>query len=214
MKNFNNYPNFIGLGATNTFSGNTGIILKSYMPHKQSFSIFDSKIGKVLCYWDTRKPLNFRPGFLISYNIQIKGDYYIISNLDIINFPYNFIGKNFELLHFILELCDYFLPLHNASEELFAFLKIVYDNTSNFNTPIAIKSFLFQFLTLLDLYPNNFLLERAIRKVVSASALRTDIKEENLHLLLDNWLLGCMKDNEFCHRIKSFKFLKELGIYG
>lgn len=191
-----------------------GIILKSYMPYKQSFSIFDSKIGKVLCYWNTNKPLNFRPGFLISYNIELKGSYYIISNLDVINFPYELVGKNFELFHFILELCDYFLPLHNAAEDLFVFLSTVYDDVNSFSTVIAIKSFLFQFLTLLNLYPRDFLPERAIRDIIFSSKSRANIEEVNLHLLLDNWLLGCMKDNEFCHRIKSFKFLKELGIYG
>jgi len=191
-----------------------GIILKSYIPYKQSFSIFDSKIGKVRCYWDTNKPVNFRPGFLISYDIAMKGNFYVISNLDVISFPYELIAKNFELFHFVLELCDYFLPLHNTAEDLFVFLNTVYSGTDNFGTAISIKSFLFQLLTLLNLYPKDFLLESAIRNVVFSSKLRANIEEENLHLLLDSWLLGCMKDNEFCHRIKSFKFLKELGIYG
>jgi len=184
------------------------------MPYKQSFSVFDSKIGKVLCYWNTNKPLNLRPGFLISYNIHMKGNFYIITNLDVINFPYELIGKNFEFFHFIIELCDYFLPLHNTAEDLFLFLNKVYDGVDNFGTAISIKSFLFQLLTLLNLYPKDFLLESAIRNVIFSPELRLDIEEENLHLLLDNWLLGCIKDNEFCHRIKSFKFLKELGIYG
>lgn len=213
MNYFNNSDQNITINLTSTFSSGTGIILKSFMPHKQSFSIFDSKIGKVLCYWDTKKPLNFRPGFLVSYSIRLKNGYYILSNLEVINFPYDLINKNLELLHFILELCDYFLPLHNASGDLFDFLNTVYEGVSNFSTAISIKSFLFRFLTLLNLYPKDFLLENAIRDVIFSSKLRAGIKEENLHLLLDNWLLGCMRDNEFYDRIKSFKFLKELGIY-
>lgn len=211
MKYFN--PHISNTVALNALCHGTGIILKSHMPHKQSFSILDAKIGKIFCYWDTRRPSNLRPGFLVSYTLQLKGNYYIISNLDIVNFPYSLLYKHLGLLHFILELCDYFLPLHNTSEDLFAFLHDIY-MSDNFSTKISIKSFLFKLLILLNLYPKNFSLESDMRNIIFSSTLKAHMAEENLHLLLDSWLLGCMKDNEFCHKIKSFKFLKELGIYG
>ena len=86
-----------------------------------------------MCYFDIKKYMSVRTGFYISYNIEEKGEGLKIEDLDILGLPYLYSPHNLGLFHFILEICEYFLPLNGEAYELYEFIKGLYKNNQFFD---------------------------------------------------------------------------------
>lgn len=183
----------------------TGIILKNYSPFKQKVSIFDSILGRIEALLEQnslRYPCVVSYGALFSYYIQsTTTTLYRLTQVEIVNIPFDMAKHDIYFLHHILELCYYFLPLHTPQPILFEMLDILFKK-SYCNKPMI----LLRFFGELGLYPEDVPFEKTYFHYLLYSPLEIIMKEklDDMQLkMLQSWLMRCIAMHPYKNKFKT-----------
>lgn len=188
---------------------NIGIILKKNNYTKEKISILDASIGRIEAIIRSPHAPLLHHGTFFSYSSTITyKDSYILTDIEIIHTPFHVARENIYFLHHILELCYYFLPLHNEQKSIFELVKktILY--------PIENKLLLlFRFFTLIGFYPENLPFEKSYFLRLLSYPLETILKEkldEAQLKMLESWLLQCIEMHPEKKKFKTMYINKKI----
>jgi hypothetical protein len=172
-----------------------GLVLRA---SGSSLSILSPQEGRVEKRWF--KPFHRGPlhrGSLISYISEKKQGQRveIIEHLDLEQCATQLAFQDIYLLHYILEVCHYFIPIGSEADQPFYFLVELFQRFRAFPTVLQKKIVLCKLLALLGVCPD----EAAVQTI--ANRLRTmpidKLLEAPLELsseeLISRWLFWCME---------------------
>jgi len=211
-----------------------GIILKSFYPAKNKFSIFTKTSGRLdLIFSPNAFRSHFSSGVMLDFYYDVMpNSSNILKKISIEIFPEYKDKCDIEWLHNILEISFYFFPIGLPSVDIFNLLRdccfflknrFLFNNYFNF-----VKRICWARLFVLNGFSPN-------KSVTHAFDLYDYIKTENLnksrteyikqlkffHKLLnmnvefiirdiDEWVINCMKECSFFESLKTFSFIKTL----
>ncbi|MFC1894523.1 DNA repair protein RecO C-terminal domain-containing protein [Candidatus Dependentiae bacterium] len=200
-------------------------VLKRFFPLKQKTSILSHQNGKIqILTKPTIKCKTLWPGMLISFNLNTSNRrFFCAENINIIYNINN--SKPFKIywIHHVLEICYYFIPLHDPCTKIFSFLSCcikLINNENTFQSHIKIikKTFLLNLLVLIGFYPpDNLLLYLDLYKQITLVSIdfnnnhKVQSLMSKLKLLkkqdinnLDKWIQTCLCSHP---QFKKFKTL-------
>jgi hypothetical protein len=172
-----------------------GLVLRS---SGSALSILSPQEGRVEKRWF--KPLCRGPlhrGSLISYISEKKQGQRveIIEHLDLERCATQLAFQDIYLLHYILELCHYFVPIGSEAKEPFYFLVELFQQFSTFPSPIQKKIVLCKLLALLGVCPDEAsvqIIANELRKMPIDKLLQAPL-ELNSEELISRWLFWCIE---------------------
>ncbi len=191
----------------------TGIVLRKYFPKKRVIAVLDSSLGLADYVPDTE---NIVLGALLRYwVVQRKGTSFI-HGIENIQVPL-LLGKyDILFLHHVLEICYYFVPRGQESENLYMLMNGLYNADHSLMSAVHKKSFLVKLFSVLGIYPrpgaryNSSLLHRISGSIDLAAYRDLDLGSEKE---LDAWLRGCLLHHPGLEKFKTMHFLDEGKIY-
>jgi hypothetical protein len=188
-----------------------GLVLRS---SGSVLSLLSPQEGRVEKKWF--KPFHRGPlhrGSLISYISEKKQGQKveILEYLDLEQCATQLAFQDIYLLHYILELCHYFIPLGSDAEQPFYFLVELFQCFRSFLTSVQKKMILCKLLALLGIYPEDMSIHRLandLRKMpidnLLAAPLELDSEE-----LMSRWLFWCIEIHPKGKFFKALPFLLE-----
>ncbi|MFA5075309.1 MAG: hypothetical protein WC436_04370 [Candidatus Babeliales bacterium] len=189
-------------------------VLKKFLPNQQKFSVLTKNYGKIYIFVQPmQKGLFLWPGMLIFFNLQnYQKNFYFVDNIEILLSP----DKNFDLnwIHHIIELCYYFIPMHNPCDKVFGFVfncflfskfEVIFEKHIFLIRNISILKFFeimgsclsYDFNKYLQLYENltNFLID--ISNKQKEDFLRTNLAQiDELEIKnINKWIFSCISQH-------------------
>lgn len=188
-----------------------GLVLRS---SGSALSLLSPQEGRVEKKWF--KPFHRGPlhrGSLVSYISEKKQGQKIeiIEYLDLEQCATQLAFQDIYLLHYILELCHYFIPLGSEAEQPFYFLVELFQSFCAFLTPVQKKMILCKLLALLGVYPDDASLYRLandLRRMPIDKLLDAPL-ELNSEELMSRWLFWCIEIHPKGKFFKALPFLFE-----
>lgn len=165
-----------------------GIVLKKQNLSNYKNIILDKSLGRIECLSPKNKPL-FN-GAYIEYNIRKTKTSYFLENVNIIDIPDYWIKNDFLFFHYILDICNLFLPLDlPVYNNIFEFIRNLYTKPEILSAVIHKKIFLYYLFNKMGL----------ITEILDSILL-----DENK---LDKFLLNCVNSYSITHKFYTQKFL-------
>jgi len=102
-----------------------GIVLRRFLPKKQKCSVFTRGRGKIdLAFSSEREVQKLWPGMILSFTTtESTSRVAFCRELEIITAPLPLQHSALKLVHSLLEICYYFMPLEDPSENVFTYLE-------------------------------------------------------------------------------------------
>ena len=191
-----------------------GIILRSFLPHKQKISVLTELHGKVNLVVRGEKS-RFPAGSVITFHANLNARFVVMSDEKLIYVPMDGVVDQLYWLHHILEICYYFVPLSLPCEEIFGVVLNSIRVGRN-STEVIKRICLLKLLMLLGFYPAedgiippdeliglSDLFDRVVLTFLDSSDSQ---KVRSLHILLqkvpkplleqaDKWIMCCLKSH-------------------
>lgn len=189
------------------------IVLQNLNPRQKKICILDQELGRIE---GTVSPIakleRIAPGMVINYCIRMWKTSYVFYDIEIIDEPMYYAHTDILFIHHVLEICFYFLPLNDSSEQIFHLVKLLYEESSLFQDAITKKIFLCKFFTLIGIYPDNAAMYGAEFFSLISGAINSNFEADNhaLNRKLRSWLLGCIATHPQSSAIKTIHFLHSL----
>jgi len=191
----------------------TGIVLKKYFPKKRVIAVLDSALGLIDYVPDTE---NIALGALLHYWVVQRKGVSFIHGIENIQVPL-LLGK-YDILffHHVLEICYYFVPRGQYSENIYMLMNCLYSADHNLMNVIQKKSFLVKLFSVLGIYPyssakyNSSLLQKISGSIDLADYSALDLGSERE---LDAWLHGCLLHHPELEKFKTTHFLDQGKTY-
>ena len=163
-----------------------------------ALSLLSPQEGRVEKRWF--KPFHRGPlhrGSLISYSSEKKQGQRveIIERLDLEQCATQLAFQDIHLLHYVLELCHYFIPLGSEAEQLFYFLIELFQYFRSFPTSVQKKIVLCKLFALLGVCPDEVsvqILANKLRAMPIDKLLEAPL-ELNSEELISRWLFWCIE---------------------
>jgi hypothetical protein len=174
-----------------------GFVLRTYFPQKHKISLFDENFGRIEGLVLSAIILQaISSGMLLSYNLKPKGSLFRLEGINIYKVPFRAARNDIYFLHQVLELCYYFLPLHQTMPAIFYLINFVVQSSEQLHTSLCKKLFLLRFFAHLGMHPdedlyNMDLLQNLLSQPID-SMLNTDVIAESK---LDQWLYDFIADH-------------------
>ncbi len=170
-----------------------GLVLRS---SGSALSILSPQEGRVEKRWF--KPFHWGPlhrGSIISYFSEKKHGQLveIIEYLDLEQCATQLAFQDIYLLHYILELCHYFIPVGSEAEQPFYFLVELFQQFNKFSTPLQKKIVLCKILALLGVCPDEVSVQAIANKlrIMPIDKLLSEHLELDSEELISRWLFWC-----------------------
>lgn len=189
------------------------IILQNFNPRQKKISVLDQEFGRIE---GTVSPLvvleRMAPGIVINYFIRTWKNTNVFYDIEIIDEPMYYAQTDLLFMHHVLEVCSFFLPLHDSNEQIFHFVKLLYEENSLFIDGLTKKLFLCKFFTLIGVYPDNARVYGAEFFSLISGAINSNFEADNhaLNRKLRMWLLGCIATHPQSAAMKTIHFLHSL----
>lgn len=104
-----------------------GIVLRTFFPQRHVLRVFDRHHGKIDVSVVSGKALESIPhASLVSYTIHITSSRCIISDIKLLDIPFDLARTDIMFLHHVLELADFFIAYRCARTDIFDFLYVLY----------------------------------------------------------------------------------------
>ena len=183
-----------------------GIILKNYQSDQQRFSVLDRNDGKITCMLYNSSIVK---GGLISYFTSTDTGTRIVTGVEVLDIPFTLARHDILLLHHVLELCYYFLPIQSEAEATFDLLMFLYRAADKLTTPLRKKIFLCKLHVSFGCYTDyaplsmmffSRLHSESIDSIVQVS-LRLEIERK-----VDAWLYSCLREHPCFRNFKTVHF--------
>ena len=132
-----------------------GIVLRAPSPYRSAVVLLDEHYGKIeaLASSFTKGP-SLCHGALLSYVPQKRHIKYMLAQQTLLEMPLEWARQDFLFFHHVLELCAYFLPFEEPSNEVFQLVSVLYEEPGAFQSRAAQKTFLYQLFTCFGMYPD------------------------------------------------------------
>lgn len=200
------------------------IVLRSLSPLKQKVMLLDSTLGRVEGTIAPASALErLSSGMMISYAIEKWKSSYLFAQIDIIDEPAYYMQTDIHFLHHILELCSYFLPLHDSVPSVYQLVALLYDKQILLESSLEKKLFICKFFSLLGIYPDNAksydasFLHLISKGLISSDLISGDIssdfeaKKQAMHQKIRAWLLSCLATHPQMDKLKTAYYLYNLN---
>jgi len=194
-----------------------GIILKSFFPEKQTISLLSKLDGKIkLIILNGKKMQRLGPGTLISFYTES----YTAHDVTILSMPQFNSLDDMYWLHHLLELCYYFISLHEDCLQQFILIHVCQQLIDIPKSPLNKKLITGLLLTTLGFYPPQSLLFLYNLKKILSSCIDFDLNKKIEFLVqhleelnekqlqdLDLWILECINSHPRREVFKTIKFI-------
>ncbi len=194
-----------------------GIILYSHMPLRRMVTMLDNVHGKreyLLRVGRQLPPLAH--GTLVEYAIQEKKDLQLISFLEPLATPVEWVCEDIYFLHHVLELCSLYIPACQAAQEIFSFLSILYiPSEIKGEMSFFKKLFLCKLHILLGMHPDEEVYDPELLSLIScAGGSMFDLQyDTEIESRLTMWLYRSLYASNAHNYLKTFSFVNRLDIY-
>jgi hypothetical protein len=155
--------------------------------------------GRVdLLFFPKKGPYKLSCGSIISYG-QKKNNHglMIIEDNQLENIPFIFARQDIYFLHYLLEVCYFFIPVGSGGKSIFILLEEVYRNFQAFEQPIFKKMVLCKLLAHLGVCPEEQTIQSHAQTLLEVPI--DNIGVTNLELVLegvlDEWLTWCISSH-------------------
>jgi hypothetical protein len=199
---------------------NQGIIIKNHYPLRRKVVILDPFKGKYeYIYGHTSRAKMLQAGTYVYYSYKDIYTRQALDDVDIVCMAPCVTHDDLYFLHHVLELCYYFLPLHEPQENIFQLIKNMYDSFHIYQQAEYRRIFLCQFFAKLSIYPDNrdayspgiIRLISLINNSMVGSHTYTRYMLDNVqHPHVKHWLIGCMNTHSHSRYFKTIGFMKKL----
>ncbi len=152
------------------------------------------------------------PGMLISYHARVHNNIYFAHTIDIIDVPIALVQNDILFFHHVLELCDYFVPLHSCVQGVFDLLLVLYVADNLVSCTISKKIFLIKIFMLLGMHPEEDRFQTPYFCRLPAESIDTITQqtiESKCEKELDEWLLNCVSSHLHSKELKTMQFLNK-----
>lgn len=194
-----------------------GIILYSSLPLKRAVTLLDRVRGRIDgILRNDKQSLKLTHGTCIEYVLQAKGDFFVVSFIEPIAVPAEWVSQDIYFLHHVLELCARYIPLHHAAQETFSLLTLLYQPWAySMTIPFFKKVFLCKLHISLGLYPAEEVYDPVLLSLIScAGDSMFDFQDDTeLESKLAMWLYRSLHAANAHNCLKTFSFVKRLDIY-
>jgi hypothetical protein len=191
----------------------TGIVL---LYKGRSISLLDPIQGRIdaILYSSAYAKTRVVPGSIISYSVtRDRYQNIVLQNVEIDHVPLCWGRHDIHLLHYLLEICYYFIPQGAGCKNTFTLFITLFKNFSSFKTVLDKKNVLCKILSELGMYPHvpeiQSCVEELLEKPVD-NLMARDLQLTNEDLL-DQWLLWCIQTHPQGKWFKAIPTLLKSG---
>lgn len=185
-----------------------GIILRIATPFTQKFSVLDEYDGHIHVICAARSGHLLQHGALLSYSLEHKGSQRQLIVRDIIHMPLALAQRHIGILHELLELALWSLPLEQPAPHIFELLKTVVKEGLEPLYPDCFKRIIVaKFFMESGLYAESELLHNEqFNRLISlpVEGMFKEKIEDSLRALIDSWLCKCRALHPHVKRFKAF----------
>lgn len=190
-----------------------GIVLRKYPNRDDKFSVLDRREGKLICI---SHEMSLMQGALISYFINKGGYFHTIVGVQWLVAPFDIARQDILFFHHVLELCDYFLSIHDPSKKTFDIFMLLYSSSIDFfQNVIQKKLFLFKLLVSFGYYTEIAPLSVHTFNQLSSKSIDT-LSNSFIHLEIerhiDEWICSCVSAHPFFEKFKTVHFLTKIRL--
>jgi hypothetical protein len=211
--------------SSSHFTGDLGIVLKTFLPYKCKISVLSRNAGKVniIVSRDAIKQI-FSPGSIVSFFYTASRSDFFVQKVEFLYVPMGSI-EDLCWIHYLLEICYYFLPLNAACVDAFRLIKYALElgNRSSIFEPyffIVKRICLVRLLMVIGFYPPNRLLyliglfDDMVRVSLDSSnaqkvrLLHTSFEGITDQMVkdIDAWVLLCLQEHSHIAHFKTLLF--------
>lgn len=193
-----------------TSTDELGIVLH-YNDENNSAILLDNKRGKIKA---RSYGTNLSSGMVIAYDLE--GTHYHSYQLkwtEVLACPEQQAQQDILFLHHVLELCDYFIPLHVKEKGVYSLLKLLCTGQLlSVDSHNKKRLFLFKLSSGLGLYPQDSIFHTPffyrLAQLPIKEILHESIDDTIVHKL-NKWLHDCIAQHPFVDRFKTICFLTD-----
>lgn len=212
------------------FDQETGFVLKRFLPSTHKISLLTSSMGKInLVVKKTGALQRAWPGMLIAYQPKtLYESTFFSESIEIMEIPPTTTADDNFIIHHLLELCYYFVPLANPCSEIFdhlcsCFAFFTHKQLFEKNFDTLKRIFILRFLYLAGVFPLHNSTE-SMQLFTRLTACSLDIKDqqkvESISMLIetvnklglrtvDKLIFDCIKTHPSFKLLKTVPFLYE-----
>ena len=137
-------------------------------------------------------------GTIVSYSEKKTRDQFVMEETVIEHVPLEWARRDIHLLHYILEICYFFMPVGSGGKRIFLLLKDIYRNFNLFHTPYHQKIIICKLLAHLGIIPDNSTMHEPASLLLETSIDKLDTLTLNLLLLsdLEEWIMWALMSHK------------------
>lgn len=186
----------------------TGIVLKHYLPQKNTCALLDSSLGRItgILIHD-----RMSPGTVLQYKLVQKKEWYIMEQIEIIYMPLYLARSEMLFLHYMLEMCYHFVHEGTGASRVYNLLIFIFNQRSF--TLEQKKNLLCVLLALLELYPEDAAVSTAHLYALAQQPLE-EIFNKKIDLKIEKniagWLYQSIQVHMHTKHFKTIHFLDEI----
>ena len=190
-----------------------GIVLRRHPFTQDRFWVFDRHDGKIQCVIREFEPVI---GTLISFVVSRQtASVTFIREVKVVDIPLDVSRHDILLLHHVLEVCYYFLPVRSAAFKTFGLVTLLYASSGWPTSPLRKKIFLFKLLVSFGYYSSHAPLSASTFYRLSSESIDS-IVQASLHLEIersvDEWLCSCIGEHPYARDFKTVQFLINIRV--
>lgn len=129
-------------------------------------------------------------GTIVSYSETKKRDQLILDETVIEHVPLEWARNDIHLLHYILEVCYFFMPVGSGGKSIFLILKEIYRNFNLFHTTSHQKIIVCKLLAHLGIIPDNSTVHESASLLLETPVDKLDMINNEVVSIdgLDEWI--------------------------
>lgn len=148
-------------------------------------------------FFPKRLQNNISAGTIISYQEQNKKNYTMIEEITIEHVPLEWARTDIYLLHYILEICYFFMPVDGGGRAIFLLVKDMYRNFNLFTSLEHQKIIVCKLLAHLGIIPDNDSIHEQATLLLQTSIDTLDIIASQIHIYdCEQWITWALESHK------------------
>lgn len=164
----------------------------------RNISIFEEQKGRIdaLLYMKPTAHSRVQKGSVISYSVSCNNyQESLLQDVQVEHVPLLWAKDDIYFLHYLLELCYYFIPQGNSCPTTFSFFMNIFSQFSSFVTVLHKKRVLCKFFSQLGMYPYDSEIQQCVEQLLKMPI--DNLMDADLQLasedLCDQWINWCIQ---------------------
>ena len=178
----------------------------------RTISLLEEQQGRVdaILYSSLFAQTRVQKGSIISYRMeQDKYQNLVLQDVEIEHTPLGWGRYDIYFLHYLLEVCYYFVPQGGGCKITFNFFLELFKNFESFTTSLHKKRVMGKLFSQLGIYPNDSAVQGCVELFLETpidNLVTADLQLANEEIL-DQWILWCIQTHP---QRQWFKAIPEL----